>query len=176
MNPAAILITLVGILCATGVMLYAIHSGNERARLSYRRERDDGIGLNGLASDLIASTNDSTQVLAATIDKLLAALTEPINTPQQPVLVHEQEVAGQAQDAIREFHDGFTGDPVDTPDWTDSWFPDARGTEPRIASVRPGDSVIPGQGNWDAMMNEGRAVVGDEVVGGDEQWEGERYE
>jgi len=176
MDETTFWLALVTILCATGVLVYAIASGNRRAELRNNREdyRDDT--MENLVGELVESCKSGNDALSATIDKLLVALTEPLGAPQQPVLVHEQEVAGQAQDAIREFHDNFTGDVTDTPDWTDGWLPDARGDEPRVASVRPGDSVIPGQGNWEQMMGEGRAIVGDEVVGGDEQWDGQEYD
>lgn len=178
MDPAAtFFLTLTGIVCMTGVLVYAIASGNRRAELRNNREdyRDDT--MENLVESMTEMSKMGSDVLTHMVDKLLGALTEPMTASPQPQLdVHEQEVAGQAQDVIREFHDGFAGDPVDTPDWTDSWFPDARGTEPRVASVRPGDTIVPGQGNWEEMMGQGRAIVGDEVVSGEDQWDGEGYD
>lgn len=176
MDTTTFLAILLPACLATVVALVAIQQGTRRAELRNNREhyRDDT--MENLVAKMVEMSKGETRGLMDVIHKLLHALTEPINPPTPPTPVHEQELAGQAADAIREFHDGFSGDPVDTPDWTDGWLPDTRGDEPRIASVRPGDSVVPGQGNWDAMMGEGRAVVGDEMVSGEDQWEGEKWD
>ena len=164
MDTPELVLALYLVVAATAVALYAIHQATRRVELQGDRDRQ-----------LAVLARDQQAGLQQVIDKLLGALTDPA-APPAPTPVHTSELAGQAFDAVREFHDGFGGDVVDTPDWTDPMFPDARGDEPRVASVRPGDSVIPGQGNWEQMVGEGRAVVGDEMVGGDEQWEGEKWE
>lgn len=177
MDDATAWLVALGIVCVTGMVCYVVAASNHRARLQKGNEerRDHSLRYAVLVMQEMAERNG--ELAGDVIDKLLVALTEPLNAPAPPQIpVHEQEVAGQAQDAIREFHDGFGGDPVDTPDWTDGWMPDRRGDEPRVASVRPGDTIIPGQGNWEQMMGEGRAVVGDEVVSGEEQWDGEQYD
>lgn len=61
-------------------------------------------------------------------------------------------------------------DPMDYPDWTDTLLPDGRGDQPRVATIRPGDSPVPGGERWEEMLAEGREVVGGEMHGGDEQW------
>lgn len=124
---------------------------------------------------IIEHLNDSHRELVLAQQRHLEAMTapQPDYTPGPPTPQPNSEyLFGEAANELNQFHDTVGAPPVeDTPDWTDALLPDGRGDEPRVASVRPGDSIVPGQGNWNEAMAEGRAVQNGGVVSGEDQWD-----
>lgn len=157
------------------VTAYLIHTRiNQPTDATNRHERD--LHARNLSehtfAGIIEGLNNSHQELVLAMQKHLEAMTAPApisqSNPQPPSTDY---IFGEAADELHQFHDDVGTPPVeDTPDWTDAFLPDSRGDEPRIATVRPGDSIVPGQGNWNEAVAEGRAVANGGVVSGEDQW------
>jgi hypothetical protein len=133
-------------------------------------------------ADIIDGINQGNHQLVTSMQKHLERMTTPVysvdaDDPRNRPSPTSEYQFGEATDPLTQFHDTMGTPPIeDTPDWTDQMLPNERGTQPRVASVRPGDSIIPGQGNWDEMTAEGRTVANGGMASGEDQWQGEPYE
>ena len=169
MDPTVALLTAY-LATLAAVLTFALTS--EAGRRQFNEQRTRGLTERAFA-DIIQEMGDRNHEVIKSMQGHLERMTTPQGDGYTTVHPTPQPdyVFGEAVDEVNQFHDTMGGRPVeDTPDWTDAMFPNERLDEPRVATVRPGDSIIPGQGNWDEMTAEGRTVANGGVVSGEDQW------